>query len=735
MSDPAGFSYAFGPFRLDPVEKVLFRDGIPVSLTPKTIETLTALIERPGRVVTKEELLRTVWPDTFVEENNLAQHISTLRRVLGEDETGKQFIETVPKRGYRFVGLVTRQTAGDSIPDVVVTPEVAPQVRPIRRPAIWMAIPAIGVVIALVAGVWLSRRPGLPATPSIRPGGTSLTRIAVLPFTNLGSSSDEYFAAGVTEEITSRLAGLNRLAVASSTTAAEYDRHGKSLRRIGEDLGVEYVVEGSVRWAQASSGAKVRITPKLVRVADDTAVWTQQYDAALADIFSVQADIAYRITGALQVALEGRERQMVEARPTRDTEAYLAYLRGITAYQQGGSDTNNQSRARAELEAAVARDPRFAVAWSWLARVYITQYNTGADRKPEIRQAAQRALQTALDLDPGLPEAHIAFASLLFDSDAERALQELEVARTGLPNSAELFRTIGVGNSRLGRWREALTAYMHAFDLAPGAMAEYVAVYYLHLRRYADANRFVGVAKADNRPAIVVPEAWSLFSENGDIAAARRVLEPALTARSPADARVRGLLARLEWFDGQHQRALDLIRDMDSAGSWLAADFRFPADIAAAQVYETMGRKADASRRYEAAIAELDARQLRNPDDYQIEAALGMAAAGLGRESEAVRHSQRAVELMPVTRSAIIGPIYLYLLAQTHARLGHDEAAFATLDQLFSIPGFYSEIWVQRDPGFAALRKHPSFAAAIERWSRQKGDVLLTSASPESRKN
>ena len=203
------------------------------------------------------------------------------------------------------------------------------------------------------------------------------------------------------------------------------------------------------------------------------------------------------------------------------------------------------------------------------------------------------------------------------------------------------------------------------------------------------------------------------------------MLEPALNARSPADARVRGLLARFEWFDGHHQRALDLIQDMDPAGAWLAADFRFPADIAAAQVYETMGRRAEASKRYEAAMAVLEARQHRDPDDYQIEAALGMAAAGLGRGSEAVRHGQRAVDLMPVTKDAALGPLYLYLLAQLHGRLGHRDAAFATLDQLFSVPGFYNEIWVQRDPGFAALRGHAAFGAAMGRWSKQNGDALL----------
>ena len=729
MTPSAPSSYAFGPFRLDPAEKVLLREGNPVSLTPKTFETLTALLERHGHVVTKEELLRTVWPDTFVEENNLAQHISTLRRVLGEDDAGRQFIETVPKRGYRFVGLVTRQTGANEAVEIV-TPEAPAAVEPIRRPATWMTIAAIGIVIAVVLGFRFSRRPvavseASPAANGDRSAATSLTRIAVLPFANLGSSSDEYFAAGITEEITSRLAGLKKLAVASSTTAAEYDRRGKGVPRIGSDLGVQYVVEGSVRWAQDSSGAKVRITPKLIRVADDTAVWTQQYDASLADIFSVQADIAYRITEALQVALEGRERHTVEARPTADTEAYLAFLRGITAYQQGGADTNNQARARAELEAAVARDPRFAAAWSWLARVYVTQYGSGAQRKPEIRQAAQRAAETAIDLDPGLPEAHMALATLLAERDHERALRELETARTGLPNSPEVFRLIGNVETRMGRWREALAAYMHAFDLAPGSMAEPVAVHYLRLRQYTEAKRFIGIAKADNRPGIAVPEAWTLFSETGDIAGARRVLEPALNARSPADARVRGLLARLEWFDGHHQRALDLIQDMDPAGAWLAADFRFPADIAAAQVYETMGRRAEASKRYEAAMAVLEARQHRDPDDYQIEAALGMAAAGLGRGSEAVRHGQRAVDLMPVTKDAALGPLYLYLLAQIHARLGHHDAAFATLDHLFSVPGFYNEIWVQRDPGFAALRGHAAFGAAMERWSKQNGDALL----------
>ena len=746
MTASPRLSYAFGAFRLDAVDKVLFHRDRPVPLTPKAAETLLALVERQGRLVTKDELLRIVWPDTFVEENNLAQNISMLRRVLGESAGDRQFIETVPKRGYRFVGPVERV---DSENDAVAAPAAEPKIQgppardvarestdarnSLRRAAVWALIAAVSVTLVLVARSRTGKPPPAAGTPFSTPaaagvpsGAEGVTRIAVLPFVNLGSPDDEYFVAGMTEEITSRLAGLNRLAVSSSTTVTQYDRHGKSVRSIGGDLGVEYVVEGSVRWARTSGGTQVRITPRLIRVADDTAVWTHQYDASLSDLFGVQADIAFQITGALPVAIEVRERRRVEARPTDDTDAYLAYLRGITAYRESPSNTSNQTRARADLEDAVARDPRFALAWSWLARVYAAQYESGAQRKPEIRLAAQRAARTAIELDPELPEAHIALAQVfLADRENDRALQELEIARVGQPNSPEVLRLIGAAERRKGRWSESLRAYMRAFALDPASIAESIAVHYLQLRQYPEVRRFIAIAKAGNPGAAAVPEAWMLFSENGDVAAARRVLEPALKARSPADARVRGLLARLEWFDGHRQRALDLIKEMDAAGAWLPTNFRFPASVAAGEVYESMGRREEAAEQYAAAMADLQRKQRSAPDDFQIEAALGLAAAGLSRVSEAVRHAQRAVELEPVTRDAATGPLYLYLLAQVQARLGQPAAAFATLDRMFSVPGFYNEVWVQRDPGFAALRSDPTFRAYIDRWSLQKGDALL----------
>jgi tetratricopeptide (TPR) repeat protein len=235
---------------------------------------------------------------------------------------------------------------------------------------------------------------------------------------------------------------------------------------------------------------------------------------------------------------------------------------------------------------------------------------------------------------------------------------------------------------------------------------------------------------ASNRSGVVVPMAWAQFSERGDVAAARPVLEAALAARSPADARVRGLLARLEWFDGRYDRALQLIGEMDESGAWLPANFRFPAALAAAQVYESQGRRADAAASYAAAWELLQRRRKVLGDDFQVEAAMGLTAAGLGRVDEALHHANRAVSLLPITTDAAGGPLYLYLLAQTQARVGRPAEAMATLDRLLRVPGFYTEVWVERDPGFATVRARPEYRARREYWATLKGDALLVARNP-----
>lgn len=738
MDIPSRRSYRFGPFRLDASERLLYQDDQAVPLTPRAIDTLLALVERHGRLVTKEELLREVWHDAFVEENNLAQHISMLRRVLARGGDGP-FIETVPKRGYRFSAPVTeafdRPLTAASPVEAHAASAATVDTGPTAVGRRWRWPLAAVSAVVLVWLAWVLA--GGPRDPATEPGSESLaappdpglTRIAVLPFVNLGPEAEDYFASGLTEEITSRLASVRMLGVVSSTSAREYDRRGKTIRQIAADLGVAYVVEGSVQLGADDGGRQVRLIPKLIRTADDTTVWTHQYDVARDALSSVQTDIAQHITGALHMAMhEAAEGAATAAgRTTSDPEAYLAYLRGMTAHQQSSSDTSLMAQGRRELEDAVRRDPDFAPAWSWLAQVYARQYNVNADRSPATRAAAFDAARRAIALAPGLPDAHLAYARALLsiDRDYDAALRELEIARAAAPNAPELLRTSAFIQQRRGQWTDALALLMRAFDVDPAGTSDHLAIHHLLLRQYDQARRFIELANSANRVAASVPEAWGLFSESGEVPGARAVLERALArSRAEPDARVRGLLSRLEWYDGRYARALEVIAQMDPAGSWLAANFRFPAAIAAGQVYDSMGERERAVEAYASALAALERRARVDPDDYQVEAAMGLALAGLGREDAAVRHASRAVSLLPLSKDALEGAVYLYLLATVQARVGRHAEAFATLDQLFAVPGFYNESWIRRDPWFASLRDHRDFPERIRRWATQKGSTI-----------
>lgn len=725
--------FAIGAFRLDTGERLLSRDGRPVPLPPKAIETLLALVERPGRLVTKDELLQAVWPDTFVEENNLAQHISTLRRVFAEGLPDSPVIETVPRRGYRFVGPVAEvpMAAGEPVPVPPPTDQPStlhPAPEPDRPSMPWRLALAVGLPLCLlVVAAGLSRRAPVDAGPTsvVHPGPARPTRLAVLPFANLGAPDESYFAAGMTEEITRRLAGLSGVSVPSSATIAAYRPSGRSPRDVASDLGVDYLVTGTSSWEPSSTPPRVRIAPTLVRASDGATIWTQAYDAALPDVSTIQAEIAFQIAGALRVAVDAADRARIDKRHTSNDDAYLAYLQGLAAMQQGPWDTANLASARASLERAVTRDPGFALAWSLLASVLSNQYNTGAARVPETRRDAYRAVRTALELEPGLPEGRLAMAQLLVaEGHSEAARRELNLAGVGLPRSPARWRLLGILEQNLGRWRASREALEAAFEVDPLSVSEELTVHHLLMRDYAEARRFLELALTTNRSGVAVPAAWERFSASGDLAAARALLERALAARPMADGRVLGLLARLEWFDGRYDRALALIDTMDSAGSWMAPNFRFPAAVAAGQIHESMGRPDLARASFLDALTHLQQRRQIAANDFQVEAGIALASSGLGRHDEALQHARRAVELCPMTTNALLGHLYLYLLAQVQSRAGDQAASLRTLDALFELPGFYNEHWVGRDPWFAALRAHPQFAAHAARWATRRDAAL-----------
>src|SRR6516162_11435348 len=337
MSVPAKQFYDFSSFRLDVAEGVLLRDGKPVSITPKAFELLRALVENHGHILSKKDLLRQVWPDTFAEEGNLPFNISQLRKALGQAENGVMYIETIPKRGYRFTAAVTVVNGGglpapvaaeatpQSPQEAVAQDPAARNKRSLRlligrRPLALALVGLVGLFLAVSLG---SLRKQLPWS---RPGTAQIQSIAVLPFENLSPDPDqEYFADGMTDELITNLGKIGALRVISRTSVMSYKETRKPLAQIARELKVDGVVEGSV----LRSGERVRITAQLVRANPERHLWAGSYERDARDVLALQQDVAHDIADEIRIKLTPQEQaRLSSARPV-DPEAQEAYLRGV----------------------------------------------------------------------------------------------------------------------------------------------------------------------------------------------------------------------------------------------------------------------------------------------------------------------------------------------------------------------------------------------------------------------
>jgi DNA-binding winged helix-turn-helix (wHTH) protein/TolB-like protein len=321
---PPRTTYAFGPFVLDTDERRLLRDGEAVPLTLKAYDLLQVLVENQGHLLQKEELLRRVWPDAAVEENNLTVTVSALRKAFGEGPADRQYIETVPRRGYRFV-------ADLRVPDQ----PAAPARRPSRKRTFALAALALALAAAgALGGLWTRA-----------PGGAPVRSMAVLPFRSLTSDS-EHLGLGMADALITRL-GHTNLLVRSTGTVQKYTAPGLDPVTAGRDLQVDSVLEGSIQ----TSGDRLRTTVRLLRVSDGSTLWSGTFDERLTDIFAVQDQVSQRLAEAL--ALELTESQT--RHDTTDSEAYQLYLRGRFFWNKRTLD--GFLRGASYFREAAAKDP------------------------------------------------------------------------------------------------------------------------------------------------------------------------------------------------------------------------------------------------------------------------------------------------------------------------------------------------------------------------------------------
>ena len=464
MTGSAKHLYAFGPFRLDPVQRLLFREGEVVSLTPKALDTLLALVESRGTLLTKDELLDKVWPGTFVEEVTLAKNISTLRKAIGEAPGGGEYIETHSKRGYRFVAEVRNvEPVATAVASGSAELDPAPPLLTRKATITWRFAAVILAFLFLIgaAGLWYRGR------PAESPAGGKIM-LAVLPFENLsGDPAEEYFSNGLTEEMITQLGRLepDRLGVIARTSAMQYKAAHKDVRQIGSELGVDYLLEGSVR----REGNRVRIAAQLIQVRDQSHQWAENYDRDLRDILAVQSEVAAAIARQIRLQLTPAEHARLQNARAVNPEAYENYLKGRFFWNK--RTVEGHQKAIEYFLKAVALDPDYGQAYAGLADAYAllgSAPNLVLPRR-EAMDRARAAAEKALRLDDSLADAHtsLGFVEMHFDWDFAGAEKEFQRAVALNPGYATAHHWYAYDLVALARLDDALAEIRRAQQADP----------------------------------------------------------------------------------------------------------------------------------------------------------------------------------------------------------------------------------------------------------------------------
>jgi DNA-binding winged helix-turn-helix (wHTH) protein/TolB-like protein/Tfp pilus assembly protein PilF len=415
--------YEFGPFQLDAGERVLLKDGAPVALTPKALDTLIVLVECSGHIVEKDKLMKTVWPDAFVEEGSLTRNISVLRKILNNGQGEEQYIETLPRRGYRFTAAVREPI--DHTDEILVKrhaklrvtteeeiAEPEPDGRFLIKPKRWWHQRrnlALALILLVAAGtivyLWASGRTkeAMPNVP--------LKSMAILPFKQFTSDEDEHLGLGLADALITRLGNLKQLIIRPTSSVLKYSSQNHDPVLIGKDLDVEAVLDGSVQRVNGN----LRVSLQLVNVKDDATIWTAIIDEQSKDILYLQDRIATQVIEALSVRLANTEQAILAKRGTNNIEAYSAYLKGRILWNKRTPETLKQSLG--QFNSAIEQDPLYALAYAGLADAYVLlgEYNLAA--ADETFPKAKAAAQKALELDPNLGEAYTVFAYTLANYD------------------------------------------------------------------------------------------------------------------------------------------------------------------------------------------------------------------------------------------------------------------------------------------------------------------------------
>src|SRR5881397_2275557 len=578
-----------------------------------------------------------------------------------------------------------------------------------RRNVIMLVV--TGVIVSAIAGFFL-----LPRISSARKIDKS---IAVLPFENLSDEKENaYFADGIQDDVLTNLSKIGDLKVISRTSVMQYKGAAKNVREIGKALGVSNILEGSVR----RSGNKVRVNVQLIDATSDKHTWANDYDRDVTDVFAIQSDLAQKIAEALQAKLSPGEKSMMERKPTENGEAYLAFVQAHNL-SCAFEDLEKLKQSEQLYARAIELDPNFALAIARYSQLE-SWFLHDIDRTPERREKARTLAERALQLQPDLPEAHLAlgFSYYYGDNNYDAALREFEIAQRGLPNESEVYLAIGAIQRRQGKWAESTANLRKAASLNPKDTwpLQNLVMNYQMLRNFDAANRTVDRALALDPNALGPWEVKSKLAivEKGDFSVAEKAFEAvkSVPMSNEQKLKIAGDRANVLILERKYREGLQQAESLSD--DQLDA---LPAHLWSKYYYIGFARKAlqdepGARAAFLKAKNAVEEQLKRTPDNADTHVELAKVLAFLSERDSALAEAQRATELLPETKDAFGGPEVMAGVAEVYAILGESDRAIEILDRLLSRPSGVTTQALKINPIWDPLRRDPRFQGLIDKY-------------------
>ncbi|PYI84531.1 MAG: hypothetical protein DMF21_10995 [Verrucomicrobia bacterium] len=574
------------------------------------------------------------------------------------------------------------------------------------------------VIMLVATGVAVSAAAGFFLLPRVAAHKIDKS-IAVLPFENLSDEKQNaYFADGIQDDVLTNLSKIGDLKVISRTSVMPYRGKASNVREIGKTLGVSTILEGSVRRV----GNRVRVNVQLINTANDEHMWAEDYDRDLTDVFAIQTDLSQKIANELRAKLSPSEKAQMTRKPTENGEAYLAFVQGHNL-SCAFEDFEKLKQGEQLFERAIELDPNFALAMARYSQLesWILHNN---ERTVERRQKARTLANRALQLQPELPEAHLAlgFSYYYGDNDFAAALKEFEIAQRGLPNESEVYLAIGAIQRRQGKWPESTASLEKAVSLNPKDMwsLQNLSFNYAMLRNYETADKTIDRALAVDPTALEPLEVKSklAIAARGDFSIAEKAFEAVKSVPMTKEQKIKTIAGRanvflLERRYNEGLQAAESVADDQLSGisGGLCSKY-YLIGFARKSLHDDNGARAAFLKAKSAAEEQLN----RSPDAADAHIQLAKVLAYLGEKDAALTEAQRATELQPESKDAFGGPEVTAGVAEVHAILGNNSRAIEILDGLLNRPSSVTVQMLKVSPIWDPLRNEPDFQALLTRY-------------------